>query len=246
MTVSLKHKFQSAKSDGSDPSLIQPSSWNAEHTLICGSGVVLGRSSAGTGAVEEIACTTLARTLISRTDAADILNDLGINAVIEAAFPAGMIMPFATPTAPTGWLACDGSAVSRTTYSRLFDKIGTSWGPGDASTTFNVPDFRGAFLRGFDNQRGYDPNRTFASYQADDYPTHTHSLTDPGHTHVYTAGGAASGLVGSGGNPMGVSISAPQGGSVTSSVGTGITIGNAGGASEVRPKNYAVLYCIRT
>jgi microcystin-dependent protein len=57
--------------------------------------------------------------------------------------PPGALMPFAGSSAPTGWLFCDGSAVSRTTYSALFTAIGTSYGSGDGSTTFNVPDLRG-------------------------------------------------------------------------------------------------------
>jgi len=57
--------------------------------------------------------------------------------------PAGSLMDFAGTSAPTGWLLCDGSAVSRTTYSALFSAISTTWGSGDGSTTFNVPDFRG-------------------------------------------------------------------------------------------------------
>lgn len=67
---------------------------------------------------------------------------------IETLLAPGMIMPFAGTTAPTGWLSCDGSAVSRTTYATLFSNIGTTWGVGDGSTTFNVPDLRGLFLRG--------------------------------------------------------------------------------------------------
>lgn len=57
--------------------------------------------------------------------------------------PAGMIFEFAGSSIPTGWLACDGSAVSRTTYAALFSAISTTWGPGDGATTFNVPDKRG-------------------------------------------------------------------------------------------------------
>ena len=57
--------------------------------------------------------------------------------------PIGTILDFAAATAPTGYLVCDGSAVSRTTYSALFAVIGTTWGAGDGSTTFNIPDFRG-------------------------------------------------------------------------------------------------------
>lgn len=57
--------------------------------------------------------------------------------------PAGQVIDFAGTSAPTGYLACDGSAVSRTTYAALFSAIGTTWGSGDGSTTFNLPDHRG-------------------------------------------------------------------------------------------------------
>ena len=60
----------------------------------------------------------------------------------------GMIAPFAMSTPPTGWLSCDGSAVSRATYADLFAAIGTTWGSGNGNSTFNIPDLRGAFLRG--------------------------------------------------------------------------------------------------
>ena len=69
-------------------------------------------------------------------------------AVAAAAAPPGVLQAYAGSTPPTGWLLCDGSAVSRTTYSELFSAIGTTWGIGDNSTTFNLPDGRGAVLRG--------------------------------------------------------------------------------------------------
>lgn len=62
--------------------------------------------------------------------------------------PAGRIEQYGGASAPTGWLECDGSAVNRTTYARLFTAISTTWGVGDGSTTFNVPDFRGRVLVG--------------------------------------------------------------------------------------------------
>ena len=81
-------------------------------------------------------------------------------------FP-GMGMPhFGLLTVvPAGWLLCDGTAVSRTTYAALFAAIGTLWGAGDGVTTFNLPDARGQFLRGLDRGRGVDPGRTMGSNQ---------------------------------------------------------------------------------
>lgn len=71
---------------------------------------------------------------------------------VDQRAPAGAIMAYAANSAPTGWLLCDGSAVSRTTYAALFSVISTTWGIGDGSTTFNVPDLRGQFLRGYDDR----------------------------------------------------------------------------------------------
>ncbi len=83
----------------------------------------------------------------------------------------GMVAAFASNSAPTGWLAADGSAVSRTTYARLFSRIGTIYGAGNGTTTFNLPDGRGVFLRGFDAGRGLDSGRVFGSYQEDSVKT---------------------------------------------------------------------------
>lgn len=80
--------------------------------------------------------------------------------------PTGSVFCMAMTTAPSGYLECDGSAVSRTTYADLFDAIGTTYGSGNGSTTFNVPELRGEFIRGWDNGRGVDTDRAIASSQA--------------------------------------------------------------------------------
>lgn len=67
---------------------------------------------------------------------------------IDNSIPSGAVMPFAMATAPSGWLVCDGAAVSRTSYANLFAAIGTLYGTGNNSTTFNLPDLRGHFVRG--------------------------------------------------------------------------------------------------
>lgn len=69
----------------------------------------------------------------------------------NGSIPAGVVMPFAGATAPGGWLLCEGQAVSRATYKRLFQAIGTAFGVGDGSTTFNIPDLRGRVAIGLDN-----------------------------------------------------------------------------------------------
>lgn len=74
-------------------------------------------------------------------------------------FPSGVTLPYAGSTAPTNWLLCDGSAVSRTTYAALFTALGTTYGSGDGSTTFNIPDLRGRAPRGKDDMGGTAANR---------------------------------------------------------------------------------------
>ena len=83
--------------------------------------------------------------------------EVAYNAIL---FPAGMVSPFAGSAefVPTGWLLCDGSEVSRTEYANLYNVIGVSWGAGDGSTTFNLPDMRGMFLRGVSGDSGNDPD----------------------------------------------------------------------------------------
>lgn len=71
--------------------------------------------------------------------------------LIGSVIPPGTIAPFGGGIVPTGWLLCDGSTVNRTTYSALFEAVGTVHGEGNGSTTFHLPDYRGRFLRGADD-----------------------------------------------------------------------------------------------
>jgi microcystin-dependent protein len=183
---------------------------------------------------------------IAPTDTAR-LSDIG------SYLPSGAIMDFAMVTPPSGWLVCDGSAVSRTSQAGLFVAIGTTWGVGDGSTTFNLPDFRGTFRRSLDAGKGLDPARVFASYQVDGFASHTHihnphghTINDPGHSHSIPVTGAASGAA-TGSNNV-----AALGAGGTAAAGTGIAINNATtteqpiGGTETTVKNYAILTCIRT
>ena len=77
----------------------------------------------------------------------------------------GTVNFFAMNSAPTGWLKANGAAVSRTSFANLFNNIGTTFGIGDGSTTFNLPDIRGRFLRSFDDGAGADAGRVFGSEQ---------------------------------------------------------------------------------
>jgi microcystin-dependent protein len=179
-----------------------------------------------------------------------------------AGVPAGSIIWTASPTTPTGYLQANGAAVSRTTYADLFTAIGTLYGAGDGSTTFNLPDMRGEFARGWDDGRGVDSGRSFGSNQSAMTGPHTHPVTDPGHNHTgstSTAGSHSHSLnVGNdtGGGRLatwsgvGTSLSTQAAGDHTHSVTinskvTGITIGNNTG-TETRPRNVALLACIKT
>jgi microcystin-dependent protein len=104
-----------------------------------------------------------------------------------AAIPTGVLTPFAGAAAPSGWLLCDGSAISRTTYSDLFTAIGTAYGVGDGSTTFNLPDMQGNLPRGKNSDSLGDTGGSDTANLA-----HTHTYTDVvNHTHTFTtnAGG---------------------------------------------------------
>ncbi|RBO85905.1 phage tail protein [Marinomonas aquiplantarum] len=89
----------------------------------------------------------------------------------------GSIHFFASSSAPVGFIKANGAAISRTTYAALFSKIGTRYGAGNGSSTFNVPDLRGEFVRGWDEGRGVDSGRGFGSWQADEFRSHTHNFT---------------------------------------------------------------------
>jgi microcystin-dependent protein len=162
--------------------------------------------------------------------------------------PAGTVIFYAKNSAPTGYLKANGAAISRTTYSALFSAIGTTFGVGDGSTTFNVPDMRGLFPRGWVDDGTYDSGRGFGSYQADDVKAHGHTFTtnsDGGHTHQYSMG-ADSGYgvshPGSGSNLEGYSTQ--NVGSAGAHTHTGTTDNN-GTATETIVKNAALLACIK-
>ena len=92
--------------------------------------------------------------------------------------PLGAVFAFAAGTVPSGYLVCDGTAVSRTTYDQLFALIGTTYGSGDNATTFNLPDLKDQFIR------GKGDSRTVGSLQGSAFASHLHPIVDPGHTHA--------------------------------------------------------------
>ena len=90
--------------------------------------------------------------------------------------PSGTVLYFAGQTAPAGWLKANGAAVSRTAYAALFAAIGTTYGVGDGRNTFNLPDLRGEFIRGWDDGRGVDTPRPIGSAQVDAVRQHYHGI----------------------------------------------------------------------
>jgi phage-related tail fiber protein len=153
--------------------------------------------------------------------------------------PSGAIIAFGAATPPAGWLECNGGAILRASYPTLFAAIGTTWGAGDGSTTFNLPDLRGEFLRGWDHGRGVDSGRAMASTQAQDTLSHNHLngvAEDIGHDFVFVYGSTNSGMPGSAsGNVNDISGSADVQGYTSYT-----------GGAETRPVNMAVMYCIKT
>ena len=153
--------------------------------------------------------------------------------------PAGAVMHYAMQTAPDGWLVCNGSTISRLTYPALFAAIGISYGDGDGVTTFKLPDLRGEFIRGWDGGRGVDGGRAFGTLQAESFKSHAHGVSDPGHSHTYLKAGRAVSANEAPGATFAYGLNAP-----TEASGTGISIVAAGG-SETRPRNVALLPCIK-
>ncbi len=139
----------------------------------------------------------------------------------KAASPAGKIAPFAQSAVPAGWLACNGASVATATYAALFAAIGYTYGGAGAS--FNLPDLRGEFIRGADGGRGVDAGRVIGSWQAGQMPYHTHAISSsPSGGNDGFEGAANSGASQSGG------------------------AGGTENGSENRPRNVALMYCIKT
>jgi microcystin-dependent protein len=164
---------------------------------------------------------------------------------VDAAGPAGAIMAFAGTTAPSGWLKCEGQAVSQTTYANLYAAIGSNWNTGgEGAGNFRLPDLRGMFVRGTGtNATGSSSGAvgpSVGSYAADTYLNHTH--TDSGHTHT-----VASGNSGTSWNTTATSGSVDTAGyTTTTSTGTANIQASTTGGTETKPKNYGVLYIIKT
>lgn len=177
----------------------------------------------------------------------DTLSATKLNANFDAvATPAGTIVAFGGTSAPSGWLLCNGSTVSRGTYATLFAAIGTSFGAGDGASTFHLPDLRGRFLRGRDTTAGRDPNAAtrsasnsggnsgdaVGSLQSDAFQGHWHDLN-------LTMNGATGGAGDNTGSNAIIRTGAVQNASTDGTNGTPRT------TSETRPVNVYVNYIIK-
>lgn len=174
---------------------------------------------------------------------------------LNVSLPAGSVQQFAGASAPAGWLECGGQAVSRTTYAALFLAIGTAFGGGDGSTTFNVPDMRGRVGVGRDNMGGTAANRVTAGNSGLDGVTlgaagggevATLSIAQmPSHNH---GPGAGSAFVGVNGGSFTVSLSGGAGGSYSTGAvmagGTGSQ--GSGGAHPNIPPSIIINWIIKT
>ena len=175
---------------------------------------------------------------------------------IVAGVPTGAVFCVAVATIPTGYLECNGAAVSRTTYAALFSFVGTQYGAGNGSSTFNLPDLRGEFVRGFDNGRGVDSGRGIGSSQSGQNLSHDHdadasatsNVSDPGHRHPSRGYGndddGGNQFTGSGNNS--VRNNAIEDATTGISVATNVSIDvDNDGGNEARPRNVAMMYIIK-
>jgi microcystin-dependent protein len=159
--------------------------------------------------------------------------DAAFDAVAKAV-PVGTVFAYAGTSVPEGFLRCDGSSISRITYTKLFEAIGITYGSGDGSTTFNLPDYRGVFLRGHHFGSDRDPDfasRQFGSWQNESLKSHDHKTCN---TEIPGTGGT-----------LGTDNSLFSGGGM-GSFGTGGNMRTGWtGDSETRPKNISVNYIIK-
>jgi len=172
--------------------------------------------------------------------------------LLTQAVPSGAVGLFAGSSAPSGWLKANGAAVSRTTYAALFAAIGTTFGAGNGTTTFNLPDLRGEFLRGWDDGRGIDSGRAFGSAQKGSLTAYDTAggATPDATTSVSVLSSptlaASQGVVGvdayNTSDYAGATLSAATFASVTALPGGG---GGVLGSGVVRPRNVALLACIK-
>ena len=168
-----------------------------------------------------------------------------VSSVQQALMPSGAVQAFAMNSAPIGWLDADGSLVSRVTYAALFSAIGTTYGVGNGSTTFTLPDLRGYFVRGVGTNSDGAASGGFGVKQSDALQNITGKLGVVGNQPA----------AGFGGSSIGALFSSDFNNS--GGAGGGGSSGNSGyinfdaslvarTSNETRPKNISLLYCIKT
>lgn len=277
MTVTTTHRFRTPRQDGPPLDLIQPSAWNEEHVFTAANGVLIGRYSAGDGPAQEISLSAnfvfldgaiqtagslSATSLTLGTPLPLEMGGFGSTDADEAranllAELSSMITAVVGTTAPAGFLKANGAAVSRATYARLFERIGTTFGAGDGSTTFNLPDLRGEFIRCWDDGRGVDTGRALGAFQDHGLLSHTHpasfsTSSDGAHSHgIFDSYGQLdTGLGGTVRRQTANLITNNHGAKDTDGGGShahtfSVTTSASGTGGETRPRNIAMLICIK-
>ena len=212
-------------------------------------GVVTARAGIKIGPSAGVAATIFADGSINTSGiiTATTFHGSGANLTGVVSIPTGMIAPFAMSSPPTGWLECNGATISRSTYATLFAAIGTTYGAGDGSSTFVLPDLRATFIRGFDNSRGIDTGRTFGSFQDQGIPAMKGDIADA-HGQSRTQTNAVSGFTnvfeGVGTSSWRTSIESSSGQYAEVRFDSTRIVPDAphGG---VRPRNLALMYMIK-
>jgi len=189
-------------------------------------GALTATTAAFSGAISSVSPTFTGTPLAPTATAGTNTTQIATTAfVLSNGAPTGGLIMWGTGTAPSGWLLCAGAAVNRTTYAALFAVIGTTFGVGDGSTTFNLPDYTNRMPYG--TTVGSTGGSATTTLITANLPAHTHNntITDPGHFHNATSTtGANINWVGTGGAAVLVN-------SVTSTATTGVTITNASAGS---------------
>ena len=187
----------------------------------------------------------------------------GVIPELEEDVPAGCVMASVLSADPRGWLICDGRAISRQYNPRLFGAIGTTFGAGDGVSSFNLPDYRGAFLRGSGTAAAhteYTGETVFSTPQLHATQEHKHPITDVSHHHSYTVvsgtNNVADFVVGSEPKPYDSTTPASTGDTLTGITRTNQDIGTLALAdsathyplsnvNETRPFNYGINWIIK-
>lgn len=193
--------------------------------------------------IQQVAPATAAA-ISGATDGESFVTPAQLGSAVSS-LPSGSVSAYLGAAAPSGWLLCYGQAINRTTYSVLFALFGTTFGIGDGSTTFNLPDLRGRVIAGADNMGGVAANRlgsgstggiTVAAVfgVGGGEQSHTQITSEmPAHTHTYSGPTGATGA-GSGGPVAGV-------GTTTASSSTG-----GGAAMNVTQPTLVLNYIVKT